>query len=217
MEKCEPSIYLISTGRLNAENFYTSKQSQLKIFAEAIEGGISHIQIREKNLPAKLLFELTSEAVSLKSNFPVKILVNDRADVALAAGADGVHLTSNSINAGVIRKFFPRDFTIGVSTHSIEEINNAKADGASFVVFGPVFEPISKSHSGKPIGIHGLWKAIEVTPNFPVIALGGINLHNFSDTLNAGAAGIAGIGMFEHPGKASENIAFIRSYGRSDD
>jgi thiamine-phosphate pyrophosphorylase len=122
--------------------------------------------------------------------------VNDRADIAAGAGADGVHLTTRSIDARTIRKTFGEELLIGASTHSLEEAVAARDGGADFIVFGPIFETPSKQEYGTPVGIEQLSKVASELGPFPVIALGGVTLTNARDCLSAGASGIAGISIF---------------------
>ena len=156
----------------------------------SVENGISLIQIREKKLSARLLFELTSESAKITGKSTVKLLVNDRADVAVAAKADGVHLTENSISPEIIRHNFPSDFIVGVSTHSIETAEKARNQKADFVVFSPVFASPNK---GEPQGLKKLAEVCERLKPFPVIALGGIDKTNYKSVLENGASGFAAI------------------------
>lgn len=189
--------YLITNGDLTSKNYLSRSPQTLKIIETALKAGISLIQIREKNLPTQLLFELSSQAVGLKNNSTTKILVNDRADVAFAANADGVHLTSTSIPTKTIRENFPPNFIIGVSTHTSEKVLIAKNEGADFAVFSPIFKTPSKEKYGEPQGLEKLAKVVEIVNDFPIVALGGINLENFGEIFRAGAIGIAAIRLFQ--------------------
>lgn len=188
------STYFITDGSATPETFSTEKL--IRVIEKAVEAGISMVQIREKSLHARQLFELAKLASEITKRSTTKLLINDRADIALAAGADGVHLTSRSLPVSVIRQNFPSDFIVGVSTHSLESALVAKNDGADFVVFGPVFETASKIKYGAPQGTDKLASVVRALDGFPVYALGGINLENYHVTIDAGAAGIAGISMF---------------------
>jgi thiamine-phosphate pyrophosphorylase len=123
------------------------------------------------------------------------LLVNDRSDIARAAGADGVHLTAQSLPVAVVRKTCGAEFLIGVSTHSLAEAQAARDAGADFVVFGPVFETESKRAYGAPQGPEKLREVTRALGEFPVVAIGGITLENFSECFEAGARGVAAIRM----------------------
>lgn len=183
--------YLITDGTFTKNNFAEKKSQMLGLIRRAIERKISLIQIREKLLPARLTFELAIDAVRLtKYSETTKLLINDRADIALAADADGVHLTAHSVSTDQIRRHFPKKFIIGVSTHSMEKARLARRGGADFVTFSPIFATPSKNN------VAGLKKLSEVCRDlqpFPVIALGGINRNNYKSVLEAGAAGFAAI------------------------
>ena len=185
-----PLIYLITDGTTNVQNFRKKSSQILNLIKVAATNKISLVQIREKNLSAKLVFELTSKAAQITRGTETKILVNDRADIAVAANADGVHLTSRSLSAQVIRKTFPQKFIIGASTHSIEEAQAAKNHGADFVTFSPIFFTPEK---GEPKGLKALREVCEKLKSFPVIALGGIDKTNFKQVLENGASGFAAI------------------------
>lgn len=186
----KPSIYLITNGDADSGNFTLKTREILETVRAAAESGISMIQIREKSLSARLLFDLTEAAFEITRETDTKLLVNGRADIALAAGADGVHLPADGLPADVVRRSFPSDFLIGVSTHSVKEALTAKTNGADFVTFGPVFESPGKS---RPQGVEELTRVCELLDTFPVIALGGIDESNYRNVLEAGASGFAAI------------------------
>ncbi len=199
----KPIIYLITEGKLTAENFNADKKRVLEIIESAVENRISLIQIREKKLSAKLLFRLTIEAAQITRNSQTKLLVNDRADIALTANADGVHLTETSVSAEIIRKNFPENFIIGVSTHSIEKAKNAKTQNADFITFSPIFDSPGKS---APTGSENLKTVCEQLNPFPVIALGGIDETNYKSVLETGANGFAAIRSLNN----KQNLKLIR-------
>lgn len=173
--------------------------SLLDAIGRNLAAGVTWIQIREKDLSARALFELVEAALQLPNPHGSKILVNTRADVALAtgvAGAAGVHLPSGSPAARTWRAIVPTGFLIGVSCHSVDDVRNAEAEGADYVVFGPVFPPRSKTARVEPRGLEGLARAAAAV-KIPVLALGGVTRENSAACVSAGAAGIAGISLFQ--------------------
>jgi thiamine-phosphate pyrophosphorylase len=148
------------------------------------------VQIREKRLTARLLFELATAAASITQGSATKLVINDRADIAIAAGANGVHLTSHSLPTDVVRKMVPEHFIVGRSAHSVDEVLSARKAGADYVLFGPVFETPGKDGTQ---GLDRLREACVATRTFPVIAIGGIDDTNVRIALDAGAAGVAAI------------------------
>lgn len=186
-------IYLITEGEATAENFRETSCRILEIIRAAARAKINFIQIREKKLPAKQVFELAAKAVEITRNTPAKILVNDRPDIALAANADGVQLTAQSLPAEIIRRNFPKNFIVGVSAHTLAEAKTAQSQGADFVTFSPIFKTPSKEIYGAPQGLDKLREVCDELKSFPVIALGGIDETNFPAVLENGASGFAAI------------------------
>lgn len=153
------------------------------------------LQLREKDMPAAQLYRLAFKIVRLAEGYATSVLINERWDVALACGAHGVHLPSRSMPAEVVRRVTGHRLVIGVSTHSAREVQQAARQGADYVLWGPVFEPLSKRSLGPPLGLSALQGAVLKT-SLPVIALGGITMANAESVLATGAAGVAAISLF---------------------
>lgn len=194
--------------------YYITERKQLEcdlleMIESALHAGVGLVQIREKDLGARQLFDLARAAVALTQTLPGRILVNSRADVALAAGAHGVHLPAGSMAAGEIRKIAPPGFLIGVSCHSSEEVRQAAVEKADFAVFGPVFDTPSKRPYGPAQGLPRLQEAC-LGSAIPVYALGGVTADNARDCFAAGASGIAAISLFQRADDLEGTVAAIR-------
>jgi thiamine-phosphate pyrophosphorylase len=163
----------------------------LAISERAAREGVEMIQIRAKELSARHLAELVRGVLRVAARS--QILVNTRADVALACGAHGVHLPAGSMSPATLRRITPARFLIGVSCHAIEELRAAEREGADFAVYGPVFPSVTKLLN--PIGIDAFREAASRV-SLPVYALGGVTPQNAPQCIAAGAAGVAGISLF---------------------
>jgi thiamine-phosphate pyrophosphorylase len=157
--------------------------------ARAIRDGVEMIQVREKDLPARELFDLVCRIRDLAAGTKIRVLVNDRLDIALAAKVDGVHLPSNGLPAHRVRPFVQ---LLGVSTHNIQEALDAEKAHADFIVFGPVFDSPGKT----AVGVAAL-REITAAVRIPVLAIGGMTWTNAQEVLDTDAAGIAGIRLFQ--------------------
>jgi thiamine-phosphate pyrophosphorylase len=162
-------------------------------------------------LTGRALYELARAAADLARGSATRLLVNDRADVARAAGCDGVHLTTRSLDAAAVRRSFGEDFLIGVSAHTFEEAREARAGGADFAVFGPVFDTPSKRAHGAPVGLAALSDAARRLSPFPLVALGGVDAANAAEAVSAGAAGVAGIRLFAGGQNLARTVHLIES------
>lgn len=171
-----------------------------------VAAGVDWVQVREKDLAARELLDLARAAVGAGHDLGLRadgarVIINDRLDVALAAGAAGVHLGHASIPTRDAVRWCrqgnaPADFLIGVSCHSLEGAKEAESAGASYTYFGPIYETPSKIAFGAPHGIAELAAVCEAV-RIPVIAIGGVNDSNAGECINAGAAGIAAIRMIQ--------------------
>ena len=174
----------------------------------AVAAGVDWVQIREKDLAGRELLALARAAIGIAHENggagKAGVVVNDRLDVALAAGAAGVHLGGESLPARDVVRWCrsgnaPAEFLIGVSCHSFEEAREAENAGASYTFFGPIFETPSKERFGAPQGAARLAEVCRAV-RIPVIAIGGVSEENGPECIRAGAAGIAAIRLFEEPG-----------------
>lgn len=208
----KPILYLITRGASTEATTLESPEFRqiLEQVSAAVAAGLDLIQLREKRLTARVLFELSEQSAALTRGSATRLLVNDRADVAAAAGADGVHLPTQSINAATIRRTFGKDFLIGVSTHSLAEAQVAKEDGADFVVFGPVFATPSKENYAPPTGLRNVESVAKQLTPLPVLALGGVDVTNARECLRAGASGVAGISLFADLERLDEIVRTLR-------
>jgi thiamine-phosphate pyrophosphorylase len=208
-----PIIYQITSGTTTAQTTPEDPQFSniLRLIQAAVDAHVSLIQIREKALSARVLYELTARAVDITRGSKTLLLVNDRSDIARAAGADGVHLTSQSLPANVIRETRGPDFLIGVSTHSRDEVFRTQDAGADFVVFGPVFDTESKRVFGEPQGLETLQAITGELQEFPVVAIGGITLENVEACFQSGVRGVAAIRLFNDAEKLASIVGSIKS------
>ena len=172
----------------------------LETIRNAATAGVDWIQIREKDLGARRLASLVRQAVEGTRHTRARILVNDRLDIAFAAGAAGIHLGEMSLPVETLlewRRSAARAlFEIGVSCHSVEAARAAERGGADYIFFGPVFGTPSKAAFGPPQGLERLREACSAV-QIPVLAIGGVNLENVASCMEAGAAGIAAIRLFQ--------------------
>lgn len=159
------------------------------------QAGVDLLQIREPDLSAAELGALVRDVRRRLVDAGARIVVNERVDVALAAEADGVHLKSDSIPTALVRRHVPAAFLVGRSVHSVDEARAAEAEGADYLIFGTVFPSGSKPRGHRTAGLDalaGVAQAVQV----PVLAIGGISLNTVAAAAEAGAAGVAAIGLF---------------------
>jgi thiamine-phosphate pyrophosphorylase len=179
--------YITDRGQLG------SPAALLANIARHLAAGIDMIQLRERDLSVRDVMAMAQAVLQLPNPGPAKLLINDRADVALACGAAGVHLRGNSIAPARIRAIAPDAFLVGVSCHSVDDVRRAAGEGASFAVLAPIFATPGK---GPALGLGPLAEAARAVL-IPVLALGGITTERAHQCEGAGAAGIAGISLFQ--------------------
>lgn len=160
------------------------------VVADALAAGVTAIQLREKDLTSRQLFDLARELRAMTRQHRAKLLINDRIDIALAVGADGVHIGAGSLPVAEARRLLGNERLIGYSAHSLTEAGIAEAAGADFVTFGPVYHTPSKAIYGEPLGVKKLAEAASAL-TIPVFALGGVKKSSIPELLACGAHGIA--------------------------
>jgi thiamine-phosphate pyrophosphorylase len=182
--KIDFRIYLITDRKLCPGG------DMLGTVEKALDGGVRAVQLREKDLPARELFRIAEKMRRLTAGYGARLFINDRADVAAAVGADGVHLGVRSVPPREARRLLGAQAAVGCSTHNEEELRDAAEAGADFVTFGPVYPTPSKRPFGPPVGVPALASACRAT-DMPVFALGGIGPRNVEEVAGAGCFGIA--------------------------
>lgn len=181
----------------------------LPFIVEALRAGVNLVQIREKDLATRDLLKLVESAVSAAEGTATRVVVNDRLDVALAAGAGGVHLGHQSLPAGTVRGMVSGGFLAGVSCHSLAEAVAAEQAKADYVLLGPIFETPSKLAYGPPLGLEKL-REVATRVKLPILALGGITVDRVKPCLEAGATGIAGISIFQSAPSLAARVRELR-------
>jgi thiamine-phosphate pyrophosphorylase len=230
-------LYYITDRHLFPGDAAAQERQLLAKIGECATAGVDWIQLREKDLSTRALQELAVKALAALGDSATRLLISSRTDVALACGAHGVHMPANDLAASEVRAIFTRTTlsratvgapgvslpgvylpivslpTIGVSAHSLADVASAEAHGAGFAVFAPVFE---KNGAVNGEGLEQLrqicHRAESAQPPMPVLALGGVTLENAQQCIEAGAAGIAAIRLFQQG-----NVAMIVNKLRAQD
>ena len=180
-----------------------------------LAAGLKVVQLREKDLPARDLLSMAQTLRESTRRHGARLFVNDRADVALAVGADGVHRAGSSLPVSALRSITPPGFLIGASVHSVAEARAAEPEGADFLSFGPIYDTPSKRRYGSPQGLAALERVASAV-RLPVFAIGGVTPARVAELLRAGAAGVAVIGAIlgaARPGDAVK--VFLDALGRA--
>jgi thiamine-phosphate pyrophosphorylase len=208
--------YVTERRSLRVESGQNREPALVQHIERAARAGIDWVQIREKELPARELVELTRAAIRVCKNASAgseaRVIVNDRFDVAWAAGAAGIHAGETSLPIRVLVDALHaarlKNFLVGASCHSLDGAITAAEAGADYVFFGPVFETPSKAAFGHPQGTAKLAQVCNAV-SIPVIAIGGITLENARVCRHSGAAGIAAIRLFQDAADIGEVVAAL--------
>lgn len=201
-----PKIYPITDTRL-------TKLSHTEQVEKLISGGALIIQLREKYASPRKFYDDAKTAIEIARQNSVKIIINDRADIALALKADGVHLGQDDLPPAKAREILGEKAIIGFSTHSIEQAIEAAQLPIDYVAAGPVFATATKENPDEIVGIEGVRRVREAIGDFPLVAIGGITARNFREVFQAGADSVAVIkSILFPPDKIEENIQSFQSF-----
>lgn len=186
MALCCPdySLYLVTDRDL------AGGRTHLEIVAAAVAGGVSCVQLREKNLATRDFIREARELKALLAPLGIPLIVNDRIDVALAAGADGVHLGQSDMPLADARRLLGPGFIIGISAESVADALTAAAGGADYLGISPVFVTATKNDTALPLGLDGV-RAMRAAVSLPLVGIGGIDARNAAQVLASGADGVA--------------------------
>ncbi|HXD89857.1 MAG TPA: thiamine phosphate synthase [Candidatus Binataceae bacterium] len=216
MQRPDFRLYLITDRKLAARHggLPAVVEAALRAASTTARPGAVAVQLREKDLDARELYELACALRERCSRWRAPLLVNDRLDVAIAAGADGVHLPANSFAVADARRLMGPAALIGVSTHQVNEVAAAQAAGANFAVFGPVYDPLSKPVYGAAGGADQLGAACRAVAGLPLYALGGITAERIGELGRsllaidrpAGVAVIGAVFGADDPGRATVEL-----------
>jgi len=193
-------VFCLVTDRQRAEG-HGSRQTPdkgdqlVRLVRYAAAAGVNLVQVRERGLDDRHLLALTREIVGAVEGTCARVVVNDRVDIALAAGAAGVHLRADSPPAAAVRAIVPAGFLIGRSVHSEAEAIEAAGTGVDYLILGTIFPTTSKPAGGATLGLEPLARAVRAI-DLPILAIGGITADNVGKVAAAGAAGFAAIGLF---------------------
>ncbi|MFL0248118.1 thiamine phosphate synthase [Candidatus Clostridium stratigraminis] len=177
-------LYLVT------DRVFLGNKSLKDAVSEAIEGGVTFIQIREKDISTRAFYNIASEVKEVTDYYKVPLVINDRIDIAQAIDADGVHLGQSDMPIQIARKILGKNKIIGISVEDVKEAKEAEGNGADYVGVGTVFYTGTKKDINKPIGLNGL-REVCGSIKIPKVAIGGINKYNLKDILRAGADGAA--------------------------
>lgn len=198
-----PKIYPITDRRLSGLT-HSEQVEQL------IAGGAGFIQLREKYSSPREFYEDAKKAIEIAHAHDVKIIINDRADIALALKADGIHLGQDDLPPGYARRILGENAIIGFSTHSVKQAIEAAKLPVDYIAIGPVYDTSTKENPDETVGLEGLKAVRDATGDIRLVAIGGINRHNLKDVLNAGADSVAAISeLFSGPESIEEKLTLL--------
>lgn len=207
MKKFDISLYLVTDSGLS------KNRSHKYIIEEAVKGGVSMVQLREKNLNTKDFFLLAKELMSLLKPLNIPLIINDRLDIALAVDADGIHIGQSDMPYSVVRKLMGKDKIIGLSVETIHEAREANNLDVDYIAISPVFSTQTKTDISTPLGLEGI-REIAKFSRHKILTIGGINTSNTKEIFDNGAHGIAVVSAIvshDNPMKAAQEFRNIIS------
>ncbi|MGQ9619190.1 MAG: thiamine phosphate synthase [Candidatus Aminicenantia bacterium] len=183
MKRIEWDLYLVTDRKLCRIPFF-------EMIKEAVRGGITALQLREKEISTRDFIEEALKVKELIKGERILFIINDRVDIALAVDADGVHLGNEDMPVDMARKILGKKFIIGASAHSVEEAIEKERMGVNYIAVSPVFSTPTKPDAGPPLGLEGI-KEMRKFVRVPLIGIGGINKENIEEVIKSGADGVA--------------------------
>jgi thiamine-phosphate pyrophosphorylase len=178
------SLYLVT------DRSFLNNKSIKDAVEEAIKGGVTIVQVREKGVSSREFYKVALEVKEITDKYKIPLIINDRIDIAQAVDASGVHLGQSDLPLKLARDILGKDKIIGISVGNAKEAKEAEADGADYVGIGTIFFTGTKKDIKTPIGIEGLTEIVK-SIGIPSVAIGGINEENAKDVLSSGTDGVA--------------------------
>ncbi len=200
------SLYLVT------DRSFLRGRKLSEVVEEAILGGVTIVQVREKELSTKQFYNIALEVKEVTDKYKIPLIINDRIDIALAVDADGVHLGQDDMPLKIARKIIGKNKIIGISAGNVAEAKEAEKDGADYIGIGAVFFTGTKKDIDKPIGLEGL-KTIVHSVNIPSVAIGGVNKNNSEDVIKTGANGISVISAILNNDDVKKAAKELKTFG----
>ena len=203
MRNIDYSVYMITDSEKAGD------RKIVDVVMDAVRGGATMVQLREKDFDSGDFYRRALATMRLLRKPGIPLIINDRLDIALAAGAHGVHIGQNDIPLPLVRKLMGPNKIVGVSVHDERDALAAESGGADYIAVGPVFETDTKPDAGEPVGLEGIEDIRKVVPRIPCIGIGGINIENARSVIEAGCRGVAVISAImdaENPQVAAQDL-----------
>lgn len=196
------SLYLVTDREL------TLNRDLLFVIEEAILGGVTVVQLREKNSSSREFYDIAVKVALLTKKYMIPLIINDRLDIALAVKAEGLHIGQSDLPYSIARQILGKDAIIGLSVESVQDAIDAEGLDVDYLGISPVFSTNTKTDTAKPLGIEGI-REIKRISSHKLVAIGGMNLSNAHEIMKAGADGLAVVSAIcsaESPRKASDEM-----------